>query len=177
LNKKTVVAFLAGVVTASVIFMLIQQYKSSSSLDSVAKVTAAPAQSSLPTRAMPMPTMPVQMPTQAATTQSMPMGEAKAGSIDTLTEGLRARLEKEPNDVNGWVLLARSYHFLQRWDEAKTAFAKAKSLGYKGEEDQVPVNAAATENSTPDPVFESVARAAQQQAAQLQARAAAGSGK
>ncbi len=98
----------------------------------------------------------------------MPMGDGKAGSIDTLTDRLRARLEKEPNDVNGWVLLARSYHFLQRFDEAKAAFAKAKSLGYQGEEDQMPVSADNSGAAGADPVFESVARAAQQQAARLQ---------
>lgn len=57
----------------------------------------------------------------------------KVESVGTLVEGLRRRLETEADDVNGWVLLAKSYHHLQRWDEASDAFKKAKALGYEGE--------------------------------------------
>jgi len=67
----------------------------------------------------------------AAPTGAMPM--QKVDSVEVMTERLRARLEKEPNDVNGWVLLARSYHYLERWDDAKAAFAKARALGYQGD--------------------------------------------
>jgi cytochrome c-type biogenesis protein CcmH/NrfG len=163
LNKKIVVAFLLGALSASAIFMLVQRNKSTSAAESVAVTSTAKIQSVVaPTAVAPSVAIPV---------PSMLMGDAKAGSIDTLTERLRARLEKEPNDVNGWVLLARSYHFLQRWDEAKAAFAKAKSLGYQGDEDQVPVGAEAAvgtgASGTADPVFEEIARAAQQRAAQL----------
>lgn len=56
----------------------------------------------------------------------------KVASIDALVDGLRRRLEAEPNDVKGWVLLAKSYHHLQRWEDASDAFAKAKALGYEG---------------------------------------------
>ena len=55
-----------------------------------------------------------------------------AGSIDKLLVGLRLRLEKEPNDIGGWVLLAKSYHHLDRWHEAEKAAAKARALGFKG---------------------------------------------
>ena len=61
------------------------------------------------------------------------MPTQKVDSVDVMTERLRARLEKEPNDVNGWVLLGRSYHYLERWDDAKAAFAKARALGYQGD--------------------------------------------
>ncbi|WP_054113573.1 tetratricopeptide repeat protein [Marinagarivorans algicola] len=56
-----------------------------------------------------------------------------AGAIDQLLVGLRKRLEQEPNDTNGWVLLAKSYHHLDRWHEAEKAAAKARALGYEGD--------------------------------------------
>lgn len=64
----------------------------------------------------------------------------KVASIDTLVEGLRRRLEQDPNDMNGWVLLAKSYHHLQRWNEAADAFAKAKALGYEADAMPLPPN-------------------------------------
>lgn len=173
-NKNTVLAFLLG----SVIAFAISQWLHSPQSSTLASLPAASMATANSATAHPLtqPSMPAAV---------MPMGDAKAGSIDTLTDRLKARLEKEPNDVNGWVLLARSYHYLQRWDEAKAAFAKAKSLGYQGAEDQASVSADAgadagagvgANSGAVDPVFESVARAAQQQAAQLQ-MPAVGAGK
>ena len=168
INKNTVMAFLLG----SVMAFAISQWMHSSQSSTLASTPAAAMATASSATAHPLtqPSMPA---------AAMPMSDAKAGSIDTLTERLKARLEKEPNDVNGWVLLARSYHYLQRWDEAKAAFAKAKSLGYQGEEDQASVSADAGAGADAvDPVFESVARVAQQQAARLQMPAAgAGAGK
>ena len=68
----------------------------------------------------------------------------KVDSVDVMTERLRARLEKEPNDVDGWVLLGRSYHYLERWDDAKAAFAKARALGYKGDAEPTADESSAT---------------------------------
>lgn len=56
-----------------------------------------------------------------------------APPVEALVDQLRARLEREPGDVDGWVLLARSYHYLGRFDEAATASARARELGYVGE--------------------------------------------
>ena len=58
----------------------------------------------------------------------------KVDSIDLLVDGLKAKLENNPGDMKGWVLLAKSYHYLQRWDESAEAYGKAKELGYEGEE-------------------------------------------
>jgi cytochrome c-type biogenesis protein CcmH/NrfG len=66
----------------------------------------------------------------------------KLDSVDRMLDGLRSRLEKTPEDMDGWVLLAKSYHHLQRWSDATAALEKAKSLGYSG---QVP------ELTTPKP--------------------------
>lgn len=62
----------------------------------------------------------------------------KLASVDSLIEGLRQRLELDPEDVKGWALLAKSYHHLQRWQEAEVAFARAKALGYTA--DIPPIN-------------------------------------
>ena len=52
--------------------------------------------------------------------------------VDELLVGLKQRLESQPNDVDGWVLLSKSYYHLDRWKEADEAFEKAKGLGYRG---------------------------------------------
>lgn len=48
--------------------------------------------------------------------------------FDQLVDGLRARLEAEPDDPEGWVLLARTYYELERYAEAAQAFAQASAL-------------------------------------------------
>jgi len=56
----------------------------------------------------------------------------KAESVDVLLDGLLSRLEAEPDDVEGWVLLAKSYQYLGRAEESKQAFLTARKLGYTG---------------------------------------------
>ena len=58
--------------------------------------------------------------------------DSKVDSVDLLLDGLIQRLDQEPDDVSGWVLLAKSYHHLERWEEAGAAFARARTLGYSG---------------------------------------------
>lgn len=53
-------------------------------------------------------------------------------SVDVLLVGLKQRLEAQPDDVDGWVLLSKSYYHLNRLEEAEAAFEKAKALGYTG---------------------------------------------
>lgn len=43
----------------------------------------------------------------------------------TLVAELQARMEAEPDDVAGWMLLGRSYRSLQRFDESLAAFQRA----------------------------------------------------
>lgn len=71
--------------------------------------------------------------TAAHAAPAMGSSTGKVGSIASMVEGLEARLEKEPDDMKSWVLLGRSYYHLQRPDDAKVAFDKAKALGYTGE--------------------------------------------
>ena len=48
--------------------------------------------------------------------------------IENMVSGLAAKLEKEPENLPGWVMLARSYKAMGRFDEAERAFARAASL-------------------------------------------------
>jgi cytochrome c-type biogenesis protein CcmH len=50
-------------------------------------------------------------------------------SVANLVDGLKERLEQEPNDADGWILLARSYEHIGRRPEAIAAYEHAKSLG------------------------------------------------
>ena len=51
------------------------------------------------------------------------------GSVASLTAGLEARLQEQPDDGEGWLLLAKSYFYLGRVDEARHAYARAVELG------------------------------------------------
>lgn len=48
-----------------------------------------------------------------------------AEQIDAMVQKLAARLEREPEDAEGWVMLARSYGALGRFAESSRAYAKA----------------------------------------------------
>lgn len=48
--------------------------------------------------------------------------------LEPLVAGLAKRLEKEPGDVEGWMLLGRSYQALGDEAKANAAFAKANNL-------------------------------------------------
>ena len=58
---------------------------------------------------------------------------SKIASVEQLLNGLKARLNAQPDDVKGWVLLAKSYHHLGYHEEATQAAAKARALGFTGE--------------------------------------------
>lgn len=50
------------------------------------------------------------------------------GDVAAMVAGLAARLEDEPNDLEGWLMLARSYAVLERYDEAVAAMERARKL-------------------------------------------------
>ncbi len=50
-------------------------------------------------------------------------------SVSSLIGGLEQRLAENPYDGRGWLLLAKSYEHLARYDDARTAFARAAALG------------------------------------------------
>lgn len=68
--------------------------------------------------------------------------------VDELLVGLKQRLESQPNDIDGWVLLSKSYYHLDRWKEADEAFEKAKALGYRGSWQPLPRIDSFSQNSS-----------------------------
>mgnify|MGYP002401715834 CR=1 FL=1 len=50
--------------------------------------------------------------------------KANAGEMDKMVEALAARLEKNPDDLRGWAMLARTYKAMRRFEEAEKAFAR-----------------------------------------------------
>lgn len=63
-------------------------------------------------------------------------GDAKAGAehdvspqqVEAMAAKLAAKLEKDPNNPEGWVMLARTYYALKRHAEAASAFERAVAL-------------------------------------------------
>jgi cytochrome c-type biogenesis protein CcmH len=51
--------------------------------------------------------------------------QASAAQVEAMVARLAARLRENPDDVNGWKLLGRSYGVLGRYAEAADAYAKA----------------------------------------------------
>ncbi|MFN7087347.1 MAG: c-type cytochrome biogenesis protein CcmI [Burkholderiales bacterium] len=54
-----------------------------------------------------------------------PAHEITAEQIEEMTQRLAARLQNEPGNVEGWVMLARSYNALGRYAQAASAYASA----------------------------------------------------
>jgi len=52
-----------------------------------------------------------------------------AASIDEMVARLAERLQQQPDDLKGWVMLARSYTILKRYSDAEIAYANALRLG------------------------------------------------
>ncbi len=59
--------------------------------------------------------------------RSMAM-DAGSMDIDAMVASLAARLEQQPDDLEGWKMLGRSYLNLGRFDEASAAFERAIAL-------------------------------------------------
>lgn len=53
----------------------------------------------------------------------------KLGSVASVIDGLREKLELNPNDADGWLLLARSYQHIGQPKDAAAAYEHARSLG------------------------------------------------
>ncbi|MBI4693454.1 MAG: c-type cytochrome biogenesis protein CcmI [Gammaproteobacteria bacterium] len=60
---------------------------------------------------------------------AMGAGDKKAMPMEEAVARLKERLDKNPTDGEGWLLLGNSYRFLGKSDEAKAAFDKAAALG------------------------------------------------
>jgi cytochrome c-type biogenesis protein CcmH len=58
----------------------------------------------------------------------VPSGAGTTPAVDEMVLALEARLQDNPNDVNGWMLLGRSYQTMQQYDAAIAAYEKAVGL-------------------------------------------------
>ena len=54
-----------------------------------------------------------------------PPSMASAGDIETLVQRLAERMQADPSDPQGWMLLGRAYAGMQRFDKARDALAEA----------------------------------------------------
>ena len=64
-------------------------------------------------------------PTESATTGQ----DVSVATVESLLSGLEQRLQREPEDGKGWLLLAKSYDHLGRTAEAIEAYSRARELG------------------------------------------------
>ncbi|WP_455202192.1 c-type cytochrome biogenesis protein CcmI [Kaarinaea lacus] len=54
--------------------------------------------------------------------------EGHEGTLEQQVRKLQDHLQKNPDDVEGWVMLARSYYFLKQYQAASDAFARSVAM-------------------------------------------------
>lgn len=64
----------------------------------------------------------------ALSPESTQQPKVTAKEIEDMVARLAARLEQNPDDTKGWVMLARSYKAMGRYEEATRAFGKAEKV-------------------------------------------------
>jgi len=64
----------------------------------------------------------------ALSPESAPSPKISAQQIEDMVAKLAARMEQQPDDLQGWVMLARSYKAMGRFEESIRAFAKAEPV-------------------------------------------------
>jgi len=67
-------------------------------------------------------------PTQAAPIAASSQGGPSAPSMDQAIDAVRERLKQNPSELQDWLLLARALKTMERFEEARDAFAKALEL-------------------------------------------------
>lgn len=65
---------------------------------------------------------------QADPHRGMAGNDANAGDMNEMLGQLRARLDNNPGDLEGWLLLGRSYKAVQQFDQAEEALRTAQRL-------------------------------------------------
>jgi cytochrome c-type biogenesis protein CcmH len=64
----------------------------------------------------------------SAADSSQPDSQMTQPNIQANVAALEKRLEQNPNDVQGWTMLARSYTSMEKYQQASDAYAKATAL-------------------------------------------------
>lgn len=72
---------------------------------------------------------PVGMPPSASSAEAPP--ERTQAQIEANVAKLAERLKSNPNDAQGWTVLARSYSSMEKYSDAANAYAKATELNPK----------------------------------------------
>jgi cytochrome c-type biogenesis protein CcmH len=67
-------------------------------------------------------------PQSPAAESSQPGSQMAQPNIQANVAALAKRLEENPNDVQGWTMLGRSYTSMEKYPEASEAYAKATAL-------------------------------------------------
>jgi cytochrome c-type biogenesis protein CcmH len=67
--------------------------------------------------------------TRASQSQPAQQQSPPTASIDEMVAKLAARLQQQPDDLKGWVMLARSYTILKRYGDAEAAYENVLRLG------------------------------------------------
>jgi hypothetical protein len=85
---------------------------------------------SMPSVAWPVATQsPLVAPPPTAPARTASSDSGRIASVESLIGGLEARLAAQPNDANGWALLAESYAYTADAAGADRAVARAVALG------------------------------------------------
>ncbi|HQU14617.1 MAG: c-type cytochrome biogenesis protein CcmI [Chromatiales bacterium 21-64-14] len=63
--------------------------------------------------------------------EAVAQGDTDPAVIQDMVTGLAARLKRKPDDLQGWMMLGRSYRVLNRFDQAADAYGKAYALSNK----------------------------------------------
>lgn len=71
---------------------------------------------------------PPQLPGNIGDDLFAPQGGDQLPSIDIMVEQLKARLQEDPADIEGWSLLGQSFLILGRFDEAVEAYQRAVTI-------------------------------------------------
>jgi cytochrome c-type biogenesis protein CcmH len=68
------------------------------------------------------------LPESPAAESSQPDSQMTQQNIEANVAALAKRLEQNPNDVQGWTMLGRSYTSMEKYKEASDAYARATAL-------------------------------------------------
>ena len=113
-------------------------------LDQQRDSRVSPVVAALPSIAWPSADRPAASSSRSA--DSTPSGDAgtpmQAAPVSSLVGGLEQRLAAQPNDVDGWTLLAQSYAFMGDAAAANGAVKKAVALGMNEQELRARVDSA-----------------------------------
>ena len=75
------------------------------------------------------PTSPQRGPSQKDIADAQDMSsEDRSAMIRNMVKGLAARLEENPSDAQGWIMLARSYQVLKQSDKAQESLRRAQEV-------------------------------------------------